>query len=81
MDRSKSHQVGTGRLIIPFVMIYAPEILMIGEPVEIAIVSITALIGCMRWPQLRLGIILQTVPCRSVSSMPWRELCLWCLIR
>lgn len=41
----KATRLALAGFIIPFVMVYAPEILMIGEPLEIAIVSITALIG------------------------------------
>ena len=41
----KATRLALAGFIIPFVMIYAPEILMIGDPMEIVIVSVTALIG------------------------------------
>ena len=41
----KATRLALAGFIIPFVMIYAPEILMIGDPMEIIIVSVTALIG------------------------------------
>lgn len=41
----KATRLAIAGFLLPFVMVYAPEILMIGDPLNIFIVSITALIG------------------------------------
>ena len=41
----KATRLAMAGFLLPFVMVYAPEILMIGDPLNIFIVSITALIG------------------------------------
>ena len=67
----KATRLALAGFIIPFVMIYAPEILMIGEPVEIAIVSITALIGVYALATATVGYYFTncTVPERIINAV------------